>query len=271
MDGWTRSGLVFPIGGCLIGFGAVAARLVRDSDGQEWKLGESCVIGRSPSADIQLDDVSISREHAMIRLGEGGYLLYDLDSANGCRVNGAVVSQPVTLHHGDTVVVADVAMRFQGEGEETERLLVAGEGEAGMAGAGAGDLYVEVRVRPHRIFERDGDDLFCEVPIPFTLAALGGELDIPTLGGQVKLKIPAETQSGRMFRLKGKGVQSVRSHRSGDLMCRVAVETPVKLSKEQKDLLQQFEKSFTADNRSHNPRTDSWLSSVKDFFERMTS
>jgi molecular chaperone DnaJ len=103
------------------------------------------------------------------------------------------------------------------------------------------------------------------------MAALGGELEIPTLAGQVKLKIPAETQTGRMFRLKGKGVKSVRSHRVGDLMCRTVVETPVKLSRRQKELLQEFETSHQDDKTEHNPRTESWLNGVREFFERMTS
>ncbi len=140
-----------------------------------------------------------------------------------------------------------------------------------MNSAPAGDLYVEVRVRPHRLFERDGDDLFCEVPIHFSTAALGGDLEIPTLNGQVKLKIPTEMQTGKMFRLRGKGVKSVRSHRQGDLMCRVVIETPVKLSKEQKELLRQFETSYQADNTEHNPRSSSWMNGVKEFFDRMTS
>ncbi|MGH8033821.1 MAG: DnaJ C-terminal domain-containing protein, partial [Lysobacterales bacterium] len=113
--------------------------------------------------------------------------------------------------------------------------------------------------------------LYCEVPIPFTMAALGGELEIPTLAGQVKLKIPPETQTGRMFRLKGKGVKSVRSQRTGDLMCRTVLETPVKLSRRQKELLQEFDEASRGDDLEHNPRTESWLSSVREFFERMTS
>jgi molecular chaperone DnaJ len=152
-----------------------------------------------------------------------------------------------------------------------DRIRLAGEGEAGANGAPSGDLYVEVRVRPHRIFERDGDDLYCEVPVPFTLAAMGGELEIPTLDGQVKLKVPSETQTGRMFRLKGKGVKSVRSHHTGDLMCRVVIETPVKLTREQKELLRRFEETFTDESPKHNPRSDSWLSGVREFFDRMTS
>ena len=120
------------------------------------------------------------------------------------------------------------------------------------------------------IFERQGDDLYCEVPIHFTTAACGGSLDIPTLNGQVKLKIPSETQTGRMFRLRGKGVKSVRSHRQGDLLCKIVIETPVKLSREQKDLLQQFQDSYESSNTEHNPKSSSWLNGVKDFFDRMT-
>ena len=140
-----------------------------------------------------------------------------------------------------------------------------------MSGAPSGDLYVEVRVKPHRLFERDGTDLYCEVPIHFTTAALGGELEIPTLNGQVKLKIPNETQSGRVFRLRGKGVKSVRSHRLGDLMCKVVIETPVKLSKEQKKLLKQFEENYANSSTEHNPKSSSWLDGVKEFFVRMTT
>ena len=140
-----------------------------------------------------------------------------------------------------------------------------------MAGAPSGDLYVEVRVRSHRLFERDGDDLYCEVPIHFTTAAIGGELEIPTLNGQVKLKVPAETQTGRMFRLRGKGVKSVRSHRQGDLMCKVIVETPVRLSKEQKNMLKEFEASYQTSKTDHNPKSSSWLDGVREFFDRMTS
>jgi molecular chaperone DnaJ len=152
-----------------------------------------------------------------------------------------------------------------------DRIRLGGEGEAGPYGAPAGDLYVEVRVRPHRLFERDGDNLYCEVPISFTTATLGGELELPTLEGHVKLKVPPETQTGRLFRLRGKGVKSVRSHACGDLMCRVVVETPVKLKREQKELLEQFEASFGDRGRKHNPRSHSWLEGVKDFFDRMTS
>ena len=186
---------------------------------------------------------------------------------------GQVIKNPCTQCHGQGRVreTKTLSVKVPAGVDTGDRIRLAGEGEAGMAGAQPGDLYVEVRVRPHRLFERDGDDLFCEVPIHFTTAAVGGELKIPTLNGQVKLKIPPETQTGRMFRLRGKGVKSVRSHRQGDLMCKVVVETPVKLSREQKALLQQFQESYESDNMEHNPKSSSWLDGVREFFDRMTS
>jgi len=190
-----------------------------------------------------------------------------------CQGSGQAISNPCADCNGKgrKQETRNLSVKVPAGVDNGDRIRLAGEGEAGANGAPAGDLYVEVRVRPHRIFERDGDDLYCEVPVPFTLAALGGELEIPTLEGQVKLKIPAETQTGRMFRLRGKGVKSVRSHRTGDLMCRVVTETPVKLTREQRELLRRFEGTFEEGNDRHNPRSQSWLNGVKEFFDRMTS
>jgi molecular chaperone DnaJ len=190
-----------------------------------------------------------------------------------CQGTGQQISNPCADCNGQGRLreTRTLSVKIPAGVDSGDRIRLAGEGEAGANSAPSGDLYVEVRVRPHQIFERDGDDLYCEVPVCFTLAAMGGELEIPTLNGQVMLKVPSETQTGRMFRLKGKGVKSVRSHRTGDLMCRVVVETPVKLTREQKDLLQQFENTFTKDNSLHNPRSQSWLKGVREFFDRMTS
>ena len=139
-----------------------------------------------------------------------------------------------------------------------------GEGEAGRNGGPAGDLYVEIRVREHAIFEREGSHLSCEVPISFTAAALGGSIEVPTLDGEVVIKIPSETQSGRVFRVREKGVKPVRGGSSGDLFCRVVIETPVSLSAEQKDLLKKFEASLQ--EGSHKPREQSFFEGVKKFF-----
>lgn len=153
-----------------------------------------------------------------------------------------------------------------------DRIRLAGEGEAGPAGAPAGDLYVEIRVREHAIFQRDGDDLHCEVPIRFSQAALGDVIRVPTLGGEAEIRVPAETQTGRVFRLREKGVKSVRSRATGDLYCRVVIETPVNLTAHQRELLQQFEATFSGEGaRRHSPRSSTFIDGVKSFWERMTS
>ncbi len=151
-----------------------------------------------------------------------------------------------------------------------DRIRLSGEGEAGQNRGPSGDLYVDVAVKEHPIFTRDDSDLHCEVPISFATAALGGEFEVPTLDGRVKLKIPAESQSGKMFRLRGKGVKSVRGSMKGDLLCRIVVETPVNLSKKQKDLLREFDKAMDADSEKHSPQASSWLDGVKKFFDSMT-
>ena len=136
-----------------------------------------------------------------------------------------------------------------------------------MHGAPSGDLYVQINVRDHHLFQREGSDLHCDVPVSFVTSALGGELDVPTLDGRVRLKIPAETQSGKVFRLRGKGVKSVRGGGVGDLLCRVLVETPVNLTSMQKDLLRQFDQSMQ--NGKNNPQAKGWMDKVRTFFDEM--
>lgn len=150
-----------------------------------------------------------------------------------------------------------------------DRIRLAGEGEAGIHGGQTGDLYVQVDVQKHPIFTRDGNDLYCDVPISFTQAALGGEIEVPTLTGQVRLKIPAETQTGKTFRLRDKGVKSVHGHATGDLLCRVTVETPVDLSDKQKSLLKEFDSDCSNDASDHSPKAKSWFDGVKQFFDDM--
>lgn len=148
-----------------------------------------------------------------------------------------------------------------------DRIRLSGEGEAGSHGGPSGDLFVQMHVKKHAIFERDGANLYCEVPIGFAEAALGGELEVPTLDGRVKLKIPPETQTGKMFRLRGKGVKQVRGGAQGDLICRVLVETPVNLTAKQKELMKEFQASCAG--RKHSPKESSWFEGVKKFFEEM--
>lgn len=186
-----------------------------------------------------------------------------------CKGRGQTITQPCDTCLGQGRVRKHKTLNVKvPEGVDTgDRIRLAGEGEAGRNGGPAGDLYVEIRVREHPIFEREGSHLSCEVPISFATAALGGSVEVPTLGGSVELKVPAETQSGRVFRLREKGVKPVRGGPTGDLFCRVVVETPVNLTEEQKALLRRFDESIHGSKRDHSPRESSWLDGVKRFFE----
>jgi molecular chaperone DnaJ len=154
--------------------------------------------------------------------------------------------------------------------DDGDRIRLSGEGEAGRNGGPPGDLYVEIRINPHKIFDREGSNISCEVPVSIATATLGGEVELPTLDGNVSLKIPGGTQSGKVFRLRGKGVTTVRDHRRGDLFAMVAVETPVHLTAEQKELLEKFDESLRAGGEKHSPRAGGWLDTVKRFFERIS-
>ena len=185
-----------------------------------------------------------------------------------CRGSGKIVKNPcdTCLGQGRVRRTKKLAVKIPPGVDNGDRIRLSGEGEAGRNGGPPGDLYVEVHVRPHEIFEREGEHLSCEVPVSFVTAALGGTVIVPTLDGQVSLKIPAETQSGRVFRLRDKGVKPVRGGSRGDLFCKVMVETPVKLSSEQKDLLRKFEASLKSDDGRHTPREEGFFEGVKRFF-----
>ncbi|MHC9511656.1 molecular chaperone DnaJ [Kangiella sp. M94] len=187
-----------------------------------------------------------------------------------CRGSGQIIKDPCTDCHGQGRVQKTKTLQVKiPAGIDTgDRIRLSGEGEAGGPGAVTGDLYVQVHVKEHPIFVRDGANLYCEVPVNFVTAALGGEIEVPTLEGRVSLKIPAETQTGKMFRLKGKGVKAMRAGYTGDLMCRVVLETPVSLGKEQKDLLKQFGETLASGKNS--PKEKGWFDGVKKFWENMT-
>lgn len=188
-----------------------------------------------------------------------------------CRGRGKMITDPCGKCHGQGRVEKRKTLSVKvPPGVDTgDRIRLSGEGEAGPEGGPPGDLYVQISVRQHTIFERDGRHLYCEVPITFVDAALGGELEVPTLDGRVKLKIPAETQTGKLFRLRGKGVKPVRGGAVGDLLCRAVVETPVNLSKRQKELLREFQESLGQGDGGQSPRQKSWFEGVKEFFEDM--
>ena len=208
-----------------------------------------------------------------------------------CRGSGTVhirqaifqMQQTCPACHGSGKEIKDPCLKCRGEGrvkagktvevdipagiDDGQRIRLSGEGEPGRNGAPAGDLYISVNVKAHKIFERNGLDLHCELPISFTVAALGGEVEVPTLDGKVKLNIPKETQTGRRMRVKGKGIKSLRSSATGDLYCHVLVETPVNLTDRQKELLEEFEKISTGMERSQTPRKKSFWDKVGDLFD----
>jgi molecular chaperone DnaJ len=165
-----------------------------------------------------------------------------------------------------------LSVRIPAGVDNGDRIRLTGQGEAGPAGTEPGDLYVEVRVREHAIFQREGNNLYCELPIRFAQAALGAELPVPTLEGEVPIGIPPETQTGQQFTLRGRGVKSVRGGRTGDLICRVVVETPVRLTREQRELFEKLEATFAnGEADKHSPRAKTWVDGVKQFWSRVTS
>ena len=190
-----------------------------------------------------------------------------------CRGQGTIITSPCGECSGRGRVrkVKTLAVQVPAGVDTGNRIRLAGEGEAGRSGGPAGDLYVDIAVSPHPIFARDGRNLSCEVPISFADAVLGSSVEVPTLGGHVVLRIPPETQSGRVFRLRGKGVRSVRGTGIGDLFCKVQVETPVKLDEDQKEMLRQFDESLQSRSSQHSPRARSWLDGVRKFFDRLSA
>ena len=190
-----------------------------------------------------------------------------------CQGNGTVIQDPCLKCHGlgRTAKTKTLSVKVPSGVDNGDRIRLSGEGEAGKNGGPSGDLYVEIRVNPHKIFEREGSNISCEIPISILVAALGGEIKMPTLNGSVSVKIPPGTQSGKIFRLKGKGVTTARDKRVGDLYAAISVETPVNLSSKQKDILKDFYTSIEKGGKKHSPRHNSWISSVKNFFDRISS
>ena len=190
-----------------------------------------------------------------------------------CQGNGTVIQDPCLKCHGlgRTAKTKTLSVKVPSGVDNGDRIRLSGEGEAGKNGGPSGDLYVEIRVNPHKIFEREGSNISCEIPISILVAALGGEIKMPTLNGSVSVKIPPGTQSGKIFRLKGKGVTTARDNRVGDLYAAISVETPVNLSSKQKDILKDFYTSIEKGGKKHSPRHNSWISSVKNFFDRISS
>ncbi|MFQ6021276.1 MAG: molecular chaperone DnaJ [Acidiferrobacterales bacterium] len=203
-----------------------------------------------------------------VRMQQGFFSIQQ--TCPSCRGTGKVVTDPCPECRGQGRVkhTKTLSVKVPAGVDEGDQIRLAGEGEAGEHGGPHGDLYVEIRVKLHAIFKRDGDDLYCEMPVSFVTTALGGELEIPTLDGRANLKIPAGTQSEKLFRLRGKGVKNVRSRHLGDLYCRVSVETPVNLTERQKTLLRDLDGLTRQGGARHNPREQSWLDKLKTFFAK---
>ena len=196
-----------------------------------------------------------------------------LQTCPQCHGEGQVISKPCPACHGEGRLRGQrvLSVNVPAGVDSGDRMRLVGEGEAGVRGAPSGDLYVQIAVRPHPLFKRQGNDLLCEQPISIVTAALGGEIEVPSLNGHLKLSIPPGTQSGKVFRLHGKGVRSPHDGTTGDLLCQVHVETPVNLTAEQEDLLRHLEATLEAGNYRHTPQRRSWIDSVKRFVERLTA
>jgi molecular chaperone DnaJ len=185
-----------------------------------------------------------------------------------CRGKGKIIPDPCTSCHGQGKIKKQktLEVKIPAGIDDGMRIRSTGNGEPGTNGGPPGDLYIEIRLKKHDIFERDGDDLHCQVPLSFTTAALGGEIEVPTLAGKAAIDIPEGTQAGKQFRLRGKGIKGVRSSYPGDLYCHVSIETPVKLSEHQRKLLKDLEESLKKGGAKHSPTGSSWTDRLKSFF-----
>ena len=222
--------------------------------------GHGTADGKKPAACRQCNGAG------QVRVQQGFFVMQQ--ACPVCRGRGTMVADPCKPCRGAGKVKREKTLEVKiPPGVDTgDRIRLNGEGEPGDAKAPSGDLYVQINVKPHEIFERDGDDLHCTVPISIVTAGLGGKLQVPTLKDKAEVDVVEGTQSGKRFRLRGKGVKSVRSSSVGDLYCTVMVETPVKLNKQQRQLLEEFGKSLDGEGGKHHPEASSWLGKAKQFF-----
>jgi molecular chaperone DnaJ len=223
--------------------------------------------GSGAKAGTQAKTCPTCNGSGQVRLQQGFFSIQQ--TCPKCHGTGRYIPEPCKSCGGAGRIKQHktLAVKIPAGVDEGDRIRLAGEGEHGVNGGPPGDLYVQIHLKAHTVFTRDHNDLHCEMPISFTTAALGGEIEIPTLDGAAAIKIPSETQSGRVFRLRGKGIKGVRSHTHGDLMCHVVVETPINLTDRQKELLKELEESSRDTGAKHNPRAKSWMDKVKEFFE----
>ena len=229
---------------------------------------ESCGTckGSGAKPGTQPTTCSACKGQGQVRMQQGFFSVQQ--TCPKCQGNGKMITNPCGTCSGNGRIKQHkpLSVKIPAGVDEGDRIRLSGEGESGVNGGPSGDLYVSIQIKPHAVFQRDHNDLHCEMPVSFTAAALGGDIEIPTLDGYAKIKIPSETQSGKIFRLRGKGIKGVRSSSFGDLLCHVVVETPVNLTARQKELLMELD---TIDRKSaghHNPRAKGWMEKVKQFF-----
>ncbi len=204
--------------------------------------------------------------HGQVRMQQGFFSIQQ--TCPRCHGTGKIVPTPCGTCNGAGAVKKQktLSVKIPAGVDEGDRIRLSGEGEMGANGGPPGDLYVVMHLKPHAMFKRDGTNLHCDMPVSIATAALGGEIEIPTLDGQAKIRIPPETQTGKVFRLRGKGIKQVRGSGHGDLMCHVYIETPVNLTARQRELLLEFESISSEDPSRHNPQTKGWFDKVRDFF-----
>jgi len=224
---------------------------------------ETCK-GSGAKPGTQATTCSMCGGHGQVRMQQGFFSIQQ--TCPTCHGSGKTIADPCTACHGAGRVKQHktLSVKIPAGVDEGDRIRLSGEGEHGINGGPPGDLYVMIQIKEHPVFKRDHDDLHCEMPVSFTTAALGGDIDIPTLDGHAKIKVAEETQTGKVFRLRGKGIKGVRSQQYGDLYCHVVVETPVNLNVRQKALLRELE--GISQGQDNNPRAKGWMDKVKDFF-----
>ncbi len=230
-----------------------------------WDACETCH-GTGAKPGTQAKTCSTCNGAGAVQMRQGFFSVQQ--TCPTCRGSGKFITDPCNSCHGQGKVKKNktLEVKIPAGIDDGMRIRSAGNGEPGTNGGPPGDLFIEIRLKKHDIFERDGDDLHCQVPISFTTAALGGEIEVPTLAGKAAIDIPEGTQAGKQFRLRGKGVKGVRSSYPGDLYCHISVETPVKLTEHQRKLLKEFDESIRKGGVKHSPSEGGWTEKLKSFF-----
>jgi len=230
-----------------------------------WTNCDLCT-GTGAEPGSKVETCSTCNGQGQVRMSQGFFSMQQ--TCPKCRGNGQFIAKPCKKCHGEgkTKQQKTLEVKIPAGIEDGMRIRLSGHGEPGINQGPPGDLYVEVHIKPHQVFERDGDDLHFQMPISYATACLGGEVQVPTLAGKASFEVAEGTQTGRTYRLRGKGIKGIRSSVPGDLYVHVQIETPVKLNDQQRKLIQELEKSLQADSRKHNPQERGWIDRVKDFF-----